>query len=319
MRILMVGWNRFGDAVMSTALIRHLLDRHPEARITLVCGALAADVLAPMPNLERMVVIGKHRMKVPVLRMLREFAFTRWDLIVDLKDTMVSRVARAPVTLIHRRPPPGVTTRAALSALVGTDRLAAPGLWFDRDSLAAARALVPEGRPVLALGIGASNPNRYWPPERFAALVAQMRARYGSAVRPLVIALGSGEEADLAAGALAGLPEDQRLDLTGRVPTILGQCACLARAHLFVGNDSGFMHAAGALGLPTVGLFGVSDPDVFGDFYADWRPVVPPGPAVTMADLPVDRVWAAVEGALPDPGRFASAAGRPPRARAGGG
>ena len=34
--------------------------------------------------------------------------------------------------------------------------------------------------------------------------------------------------------------------------------ACLGRARLFVGNDSGLMHVAAAAGAPTLGLFGPS-------------------------------------------------------------
>lgn len=292
---------------MSTALFRHLAETYPDARFTVVCGTLAAEVLAPMPGLEAMEVIGRHRLKVPVRRMLGRFALTRWDLVVDLKNTLVSRIVRAPRVLVHRRPPPGLTTHAALSVLLGTQSLPRPALWFDEALLETARRLVPEGRPVLALGIGASNPNRYWPPSHHAEIVRRFRALHEPATRPLIMVLGHSGESALADAVLRDVPEDQRLDLTRTVPTILGQCACLARAELFVGNDSGFMHAAGALGLPTVGLFGISDPDVFGPFYADWRPVSPGGRAASMADLDVERVWAEVVRALPVPKPSAAA------------
>ena len=40
---------------------------------------------------------------------------------------------------------------------------------------------------------------------------------------------------------------------------LLTAYACLRRARLFIGNDSGLMHIAAAAGAPTIGLFGPSD------------------------------------------------------------
>ncbi len=48
------------------------------------------------------------------------------------------------------------------------------------------------------------------------------------------------------------------IDLTGKVD-LLTAYACLRRARLFIGNDSGLMHIAAAAGAPTLGLFGPSD------------------------------------------------------------
>jgi heptosyltransferase-2 len=50
------------------------------------------------------------------------------------------------------------------------------------------------------------------------------------------------------------------IDLTGKtaigdLPALLSQC------HLFLGNDSGAMHVAAAVGLPVVAVFGPTDPD----------------------------------------------------------
>jgi len=88
---------------------------------------------------------------------------------------------------------------------------------------------------------------------------------------------------------------------------LLTSYACLRRARLFIGNDSGLMHLAAAAGAPTVGLFGPSDDRR----YAPWGPktrvvrgprtyeqilAVDPGfqqALCHMMDLPVDTVVAA--------------------------
>jgi ADP-heptose:LPS heptosyltransferase len=40
--------------------------------------------------------------------------------------------------------------------------------------------------------------------------------------------------------------------------------AILSQCHLFIGNDSGITHLAAALGVPTIALFGPTDPYVWG-------------------------------------------------------
>jgi len=62
--------------------------------------------------------------------------------------------------------------------------------------------------------------------------------------------------------AQLGLPV---LDLTGK--TDLRQAlAVLSRLNLLVTNDSGLMHAAAALGVPLVAVFGSTDPAATGPF-----------------------------------------------------
>jgi heptosyltransferase-3 len=59
--------------------------------------------------------------------------------------------------------------------------------------------------------------------------------------------------------------------LGGRLPAVRGEtipmlAARFSRAALYVGNDTGPLHLAGAVGCPTVGIYGWTDP-------AEWAPV----------------------------------------------
>jgi ADP-heptose:LPS heptosyltransferase len=87
----------------------------------------------------------------------------------------------------------------------------------------------------------------------------------------------------MAAPLLDALPG--AIDLVGRL-TLPEVSAVLARAALFIGNDSGLMHMAAAAGSPTIGLFGPTDAATYG-------PAGPRAVAVkarTMADITVDQV-----------------------------
>ncbi|MDP7343406.1 MAG: hypothetical protein QF767_08665, partial [Alphaproteobacteria bacterium] len=46
MKLLFITSTRIGDAVLSTALLSHLIERYPEAEITIACGPAAAPLFA---------------------------------------------------------------------------------------------------------------------------------------------------------------------------------------------------------------------------------------------------------------------------------
>ncbi|HEX2151160.1 MAG TPA: glycosyltransferase family 9 protein, partial [Stellaceae bacterium] len=52
MNILFVTATRIGDAVLSTGLLSHLVERHPGARFTIAAGAPAAPLFATVPGLD---------------------------------------------------------------------------------------------------------------------------------------------------------------------------------------------------------------------------------------------------------------------------
>ena len=61
------------------------------------------------------------------------------------------------------------------------------------------------------------------------------------------------------ASAISAAMRGSPIDLTGK--TIIGDLpALLSQCHLFIGNDSGAMHVAAAVGLPVVAVFGPTDP-----------------------------------------------------------
>jgi len=87
---------------------------------------------------------------------------------------------------------------------------------------------------------------------------------------------------------LAALPD--AIDLCGAL-SLPEAAACLARAALFVGNDSGLMHLAAAAGAPTLGLFGPTPAEEYGPAGRSTAVAMARGAAMT--DLSVDDAFAA--------------------------
>ena len=108
----------------------------------------------------------------------------------------------------------------------------------------------------IAVGAGASYGSaKCWPPERFAGtLNLFLDGNDGE-----VVLFGTPGEAAVSAAISKKLTK-RPIDLTGKtsiaeLPALLSQC------HLFLGNDSGAMHVAAAVGLPVVAVFGPTDPE----------------------------------------------------------
>ncbi len=262
-RILFITSNRLGDAVLSTGLLGHLTDRWPEARLTIACGPLPAPLFRAVPGLERLIPLAKRSYARHWLRLWLECVGTRWDLVVDLRNSAVGRLVFAHRRVFHAKAARPMHKVEEIGAVLGLDPPPAPRLWIDDRARAEAAALLPPGDgPVLAIGPTANWLGKEWPADRFARLALRLTATGGPLPGARVAVMAAGPERERALPVLESLG-GQAIDLTGRTDP-MAAAACLSRAALYVGNDSGLMHIAAAAGTPTVGLFGPGYPETYG-------------------------------------------------------
>ncbi len=201
-------------------------------------------------------------------------------------------MALIPRTLAHDPQPPPATGHASEwlarpIGFLGADPAERPPALeptdVERAAAAATIAVLPDR--FLALHPGSGSPAKNWPADRFAALAE--RSANG---RAWLLVEGPADAASVAPlRGLSGVVVASDLP-----PRTLG--AVLARAGVFVGNDSGVTHLAAAWGAPTVALFGPTDPSV-------WAPLGPRVEVVrsgdgTMAGIAVDDVSRATSAAL---------------------
>lgn len=107
----------------------------------------------------------------------------------------------------------------------------------------------------IAVGAGASYGSaKCWPPDRFAAALNAAVAQTDADV----LLFGTPAETPVSSAITNDLRRAP-IDLTGKTP-IADLPALLSQCHLFLGNDSGAMHVAAAVGLPVVAVFGPTDP-----------------------------------------------------------
>jgi heptosyltransferase III len=278
MRILFVTSNRIGDAVLSTGLIGHLLDRWPEARFTVACGPAAAGLFAAMPRLDRLIELPKQRMAGHWVELWLTTAGHIWDLVVDLRASAIAWLLIARERRVWR--PGGEGHRVVeLGRLLDLDPPPAPRIWTDEEHRQAAVQLMPEGG-WLAIGPTANWGGKQWPADRFAELARRLTAAGAPLAGARIAVFGGPGERQAIGRLLDSLPV---LDLIGQLD-LATVGACLARAALYVGNDSGLMHLAAAAGAPTLGLFGPSRET----HYAPWGPRA----AAVRTDLGYDAILA---------------------------
>jgi len=118
--------------------------------------------------------------------------------------------------------------------------------------------------PFVALAAGAAyGPAKEWPADHYAALVDRIADRYEC------VLVGAPAERERCEEIAA---KTKRGAIVAAGATDVGDLvALLSLSAGFVGNDSGAMHVAGALGIPTIGLFGSTSPIATGPLGARTR------------------------------------------------
>jgi len=140
----------------------------------------------------------------------------------------------------------------------------------------------------IAIHPGSGSPDKCWPIDSFLALIDRLHAA-GHRCR---ILLG---EVELERWSAEQIHRLQSAEETVHPATYVDLLRELSGCSAFVGNDSGPGHLAGIIGLPSVILFGPTDPAI-------WKPM---GPRVRafradpLTSLPVDRVFQELSSGLP--------------------
>ena len=269
-RLLFIAPNRIGDAVLSTGLLSYLIETNPGVAVTVAAGPASAPLFGGVPGLERIIIVRKRRYSLHWLTLWRTVVGMRWDIVVDLRRSAISYCLRVGRRLVPEKKSGEESQVRVLSRLVDRiDHPVAPRLWWRDSHDANAERLfgaVTDGRsPVLAIGPTANWQGKVWPAERFAELIERLTADDGLLPHAPVAIFGGPDERLQANPVLRAVPRDRRIDLVGKVD-LLTAAACLSRCRVYVGNDSGLMHMAAAVGVPTLGLFGPSRTEV----YAPW-------------------------------------------------
>lgn len=285
-RVLVKAVNWLGDLVMSLPALRAVRRAFPEARLSVLIRAELASFFDGSTWLDEVISyrLGRSLAGLADRRhVVAEIRSRRFDLAIlfprSFEAAFWATLARVPrragfaadgrgLMLTHKTARPAALFRGhqvddylfMLKHALGIEGDRAdvvPDLHAHHSAtvrawLAARRR---ENGPLIALAVGAAyGPAKEWPVARFAALIDRLAANHGAEC-VLIGAPGERSRCDLVASA------SKRGAVIAAGETSIGEAmAVLAECNGFAGNDSGAMHLAGALGIPTVGIFASTDP-----------------------------------------------------------
>jgi len=269
--------NWLGDTVMALPMLAALRAGHPEARIVLVGrwahlleGQELADILLPYPGPahERLAFARNIRGEPPDVALLlvnsMESAVAAWQwearrrvgFDTDARQIFLTDVIDLPSPRRHQVDEYGLLLRPSGIALEDE----AEPVWrlrsiVDReiDTLLSSAGVSP-GQRVVGLHLGAAfGPSKLWPSKSFGRLAALLEQN-----RLCPLLLGPSEHREMAAAIVEAtggpVPSLVGRDRPALLPGLLARLSCL------VSGDTGVAHLAAALRVPTVTLFGPTDP-----------------------------------------------------------
>src|SRR5262245_45103319 len=275
--------NWLGDAVMSLPAIRAIRGVFPHAHLAVVARPWVADLYAREKSIDRVIPYASPS----GLGARREFAARlraeRLDCAILLQNAfdaaLMAWMAGIPERIGYRRdargwlltraiaaPEPGEIPRherfyylellrraGLIERIPAVEEIRLDGADEARDAGEERLRTLGVSGPVVGISPGAAYGNaKRWLPERFAEAAARLGMQ--------VVVFGSAAERALCAEVAAGLARGkvQGLNLAGE--TNLREFIDRAAAcRVFLTNDSGAMHVASALGVPTVTVFGATD------------------------------------------------------------
>jgi heptosyltransferase-2 len=291
MKILVRATNWVGDAIMALPALRAVRSRFPDAEIAILARPYVADIYRDQQICDQLIPYdprGDHAGLSGRESLAAELRSHKFDLALLLQNAFdaawLTWRARIPQRIGYARdgrsllltkavpvPKRGeipaheqfyyleLIRRAGWLDASGEEKRIslnlAPGLKEQADSRLLAAGSRPRALRV-AIGAGASYGSaKCWPPEKFADVANRLTAQFDADV----ILFGTPAEGTVSS-AIAASMHRPPIDLTGKtaiaeLPALLSQC------HLFIGNDSGAMHVAAAVGLPVVAVFGPTDPE----------------------------------------------------------
>ena len=284
--ILIRGTNWIGDAVMTLPAIAAIRKTFPESKITILVKPWVADIFRLCPDIDEIMLFqspGPHEGLAGKWRIARDIRKKQFDAAILLQNAIeaaiIAFLAGIPVRAGYNSDGRGlllthsVQRTKAIREVHQTDyylemvkalgcrpanREAVLTLGKDDERLAGellAGYGLQDSRLLVGMAPGATyGPAKKWFPERFSSVADKLVDGFSAQI----VLFGSSEDNDTATTVQARA-KYPLFDLTGKTG-LKEAMALMARCRLFISNDSGLMHVAAALGVPTIAIFGSTNP-----------------------------------------------------------
>lgn len=281
-RILVTRLRYLGDVILTTPVIDALGECFPGAEIWYMAEPPYSSILENHPGLTGVIEVGKG--PAAMLRTIGKIRKLGVAVAIDLfynpRSANILRLSGIPVRLGGGRKwrrrlytdifEPDSSIRSAIGhhlAALEIFGCAAmerqPRIYLSEAEMVSGRSVVDSvfggasaPKRTVAFHAGGTWPAKRWPASSYASLARTLQDLFDA--RSLLVT-GPGEEdvSDLVVsgseGSAAAMP----------LMPIREAAAAIAACDALVSNDGGVMHTGVALGVPTVGIFGPTEPDIW--------------------------------------------------------
>ena len=282
LRILITRLRYLGDVILTTPALAVLKERYPEAEIHYLTEAAYAPVLEGNPHLDGIIALQRGLLSsTNTIREIRQKRFTAaLDLFYNPRSALMLYLSRIPIRVGGSRrwrrrmytdnysAPPEIRSAVEhhlypLGVIGAKGKDGRPRVYLSDGELAWGAELLDRflngnrsRDPVVAIHPGGTWQSKRWETGSFVRLAKKLVEKLGA--RVLVIT-GPGEEslAREIKGEGGGNIVICPLQTIRTLASLLHNCSAV------VANDGGILHLAVALGRPTVGIFGPTEPDIW--------------------------------------------------------
>ena len=288
-RILVIKLDHIGDVLLATPVFSNLRRAYPNAELHALTGAWSRVVLEKHPDVNNVVEYnspafcrtGQPTSLRETFKLYRQLRRQKYGLIVELRSDWRTvwfaflrltpkRLSRAALQVANklgfaqfsgthettrnldvlRQAGIPTSVETAIFSVTTEDKK-----WAS-DFLATYQ--IDGQHPLIAIHPGSPIALKRWLPERYAELadwlIAQKRAQ--------ILFVGVKDEIPITTEIQARM-RGESINIAGKT-TLTQLASILPTCNVFIGNDSGPMHLAAAVGTQTVGLYGPGDPTRFG-------------------------------------------------------
>jgi len=283
-KILIRGTNWIGDAVMTLPAVASIRATYPKAHIAILVKPWVADIYRLFSDVDEIVVYeGKFDNPAGVFRLAQKLREMKFDLAILLQNAIEAAIiavaAGIPLRAGYDSDARGLLLTHRVRRTQEIKKIHQTGYYLEMVKILGCvpvgrdvhvetkinpaeaqnilRKFVPEAsnRNLIGIAPGATyGPAKKWFPERFAAVADKLSKKFSAQV----VVLGGKSDGETAQEVLK-LSASKLINLAGQT-SLLEAIYLISQCRLFISNDSGLMHIAGALNIPTVAIFGSTNP-----------------------------------------------------------
>jgi len=282
-KILIRGTNWIGDAIMTLPAVASIRATYPKAHLAILVKSLVADVYRLFSGADEIIIYEKKFDSPPgVLHLARRLKKEKFDLAILLQNAIeaaiIALAAGIPLRAGYDSDGRGLLLTHRIRRTEEIKKIHQVDYYLEmvkalgcvsvhREMNLETRINISEARDVwdkylpgfrkdlIGIAPGATyGAAKRWFPERFSQVADQLNEEFST--RGIILG-GKGDTET--ANQVKKLSNSKLVNLAGET-NLREAIYLISQCRLFISNDSGLMHIAGALNIPTVAIFGSTNP-----------------------------------------------------------